>query len=194
VWDEFFPVRGAVGEVRYRNWRWGANVECFMLDCRRFRSANADPDGPNKTMIGSTQLAWLLDAIARSTAVFKLVLTSVPLDFSTGGDAWSTFLDERNRLLTALVGTTGLIFATADQHWFASHRHAFGIREFQFGPLCRGIGVPPDPQPSGVITRFTQYNVGVLDFDEQTVLVTAIGPSGQRLYAERLTVDALTPR
>ena len=34
----------AVGDVRYRTWRWGANVECFLLDCRRFRSANAAPD------------------------------------------------------------------------------------------------------------------------------------------------------
>src|SRR5205085_10549571 len=54
VWDEFFPIRSAVGEVRYRSWRWGANVECFLLDCRRFRSADAAPDDANKTMLGAT--------------------------------------------------------------------------------------------------------------------------------------------
>ena len=65
VWDEFFPVRGAVDDVRYRSWRWGANLECFLLDCRRFRSANADPDDAGKTMLGATQRAWFLDGIAR---------------------------------------------------------------------------------------------------------------------------------
>jgi len=32
AWDEWFPVRGAPAEARYRSWRWGAHVECFLLD------------------------------------------------------------------------------------------------------------------------------------------------------------------
>ena len=44
VWDELFPIREPIGDIRYRSWRWGANAECFLLDCRRFRSANAAPD------------------------------------------------------------------------------------------------------------------------------------------------------
>jgi len=32
-------------------------------------------------MLGDVQRAWLIDGIKRSTATFKLVFTSVPLDF-----------------------------------------------------------------------------------------------------------------
>src|SRR5262249_3373105 len=80
-WDEFCPVRGAVGEVRYRAWRWGQHLECFLLDCRRFRSARTAPDDAAKAMLGDVQRVWLIDAVKRSTATFKLVFTSVPLAY-----------------------------------------------------------------------------------------------------------------
>src|SRR5438270_9192176 len=98
VWDEFFPLRGAQGDVRYRTFRWGAHVEGFVLDCRRFRSANAAPDDADKTMLGATQLAWLLAALQAATAPFKLVFTSIPLDFGNGDDHWSSFTHERQIL------------------------------------------------------------------------------------------------
>ena len=97
VWDEFFPVRSVEPDVRYRRWRWGANVECFLLDCRRFRSANAAPDDGSKTMLGAQQLAWFLAAIASSTATFKLIFSSVPLAYGTGNDSWPSFARERQR-------------------------------------------------------------------------------------------------
>ena len=193
VWDEFFPVRGAAGEVRYRSWRWGAHAECFLLDCRRFRSANADPDGPAKTMLGAAQRAWLEGAIARSTATFKLVFTSVPLDFGNGDDHWAAFAAERQAIFDAVVGVRGVVFVSADQHWFAAHRHAHGIREFQVGPFARGILTPPPPAP-GVLFRAQQYNAGLIDLDGERLTVAGLGPDGARFYEETLTADELTPR
>jgi phosphodiesterase/alkaline phosphatase D-like protein len=193
VWDEFFPVRGATGDVRYRRWRWGAHAECFLLDCRRFRSANAAPDDAQKTMLGAAQRAWFLDAIARSTATFKLVFTSVPLDFGVGVDHWAGFTRERQLIFDALLGIPGVVFFSGDQHWLGVHRHAYGIREFQIGPLCRGIGVP-GPLAPGVLLRAEQYNVGLVDVDAERLVFTAIGPGGGVLYEETLTADQLTPR
>jgi phosphodiesterase/alkaline phosphatase D-like protein len=191
-WDEFYPVRGATGDVRYRNFRWGANVECFLLDCRRFRSADADPDMPGKTMLGATQRAWIVDALHASTATFKLVFTSVPLDFSTGDDAWSSFTAERDPLLDALLGIHGLVFLTADQHFFAAHRHAHGIREFQIGPLARGLGTP-GPDAPGVMFRAVTFNAGILDIDADHFKITGLAPGGKVLYTETITAGALTP-
>lgn len=191
VWDEFFPVREAVGEVRYRSWRWGAHAECFLLDCRRFRSANADPEGESKTMLGAAQLAWLLEGVAASTATFKLVLTSVPLDFDVGDDAWSSFLTERAKLFAGLAGIRGLVVLTADQHWFASHVHAHGIREFQFGPLARDTRVP-GPATAGVLARAVAYNFGVVTIDGETISISAVGEGGELLFATTLTADDLT--
>lgn len=192
VWDEFFPVREAGNEVRYRSWRWGASAECFLLDVRRFRSANADPDGPNKTMLGATQLAWLLDGIASSTATFKLVFSAVPLDFSTGDDGWSTFATERQQLFDAFAGVRGLVVISADQHWFASHVHVHGIRELQFGPLARDPR-DPGPQQPGVLARAVDYNFGLIAIDGETISFTAVGPGGGTLFAATLTADELTP-
>lgn len=193
VWDEFFPVRGATGEVRYRSWRWGAHAECFLLDCRRFRSANSAPDDAQKTMLGATQLAWLIDAITRSTATFKIVFTSVPLAFGHGDDHWSAFTTERAVLLDAMVGIPGVVFVSADQHFFAAHEHAFGVREFQVGPLARGVIMPP-PDVAGVRFRSPQLNVGLLDITADRLIVSGLGASGEVFFRDELTAEILTPR
>jgi phosphodiesterase/alkaline phosphatase D-like protein len=192
VWDEFFPLRDPADDVRYRSWRWGRNLECFLLDCRRFRSANSAPDDATKTMLGATQYAWLVDEVRRSTATFKLVLTSVPLDFGMGFDHWSGFQTERARLLAAMVGVPGVVFMSADQHYFAAHRHAHGVREFQVGPLARGV-FPPGPVAPGVLFRSHQYNAGLIDVSSDRFVISGLGADGERFYEEVLTVENLTP-
>ncbi len=195
VWDEFFPLRDAPPAIRYRSWRWGANAECFLLDCRRFRSADAAPDVAGKTMLGATQLAWFLAAVTASQATFKLVFTSIPLDFGDGNDDWSSFTVERNAIFAALAtaGTPGVLFISGDQHWFAAHRHAYGIREFQIGPVARGCGTPPPPVP-GVLFRAVRFNIGLIDITADSLTFTGLGEGGDRFYSEVLTADQLTPR
>jgi phosphodiesterase/alkaline phosphatase D-like protein len=194
AWDEYFPVRGAAPGVRYRSWRWGAHVECFLLDCRRYRSAKGAPDDGAKTMLGATQLAWLTAGLAASTARWKLVFTSVPLAFGSTDEHWSAYTTERARLYDAIVsgGVTGILFLAADQHWFASHRHAHGIRELQAGPLARGLPVLPAEAP-GVLARVSAYNVGVLDLDGTTIRARCLDAAGAMRYEEVLTLAELTP-
>jgi phosphodiesterase/alkaline phosphatase D-like protein len=193
VWDEFFPQRAPVDDIRYRSWRWGAHLECFLLDCRRFRSANSELDNEGKTMLGAAQRAWLIDGVTRSSATFKLVLTSVALDFGAGSDHWVGFKTERDGILAALVGVPGVLFVSADQHWFAAHRHAFHIRELQVGPLARGLGTPVG-SPSSVLFRAVRYNAGIIDVDGDRLEFSAIGDDGEVFYREVLSVSDLTPR
>jgi phosphodiesterase/alkaline phosphatase D-like protein len=191
VWDEMFPLRGAIGEVRYRSWRWGAHLECFLLDCRRFRSANAMPDTETKTMLGATQRAWLVDGLRRSTAPFKLVFTSVPLDFGDGDDHWAAFSVERDAILRAVVGIGGVLFVSGDQHVFGAHRHAHGVREMQVGPLSRGVGEPQRTAP-GVLFRSARMNCGLVDVDATSLTFSAVGADGERFYKETFSVADLT--
>jgi phosphodiesterase/alkaline phosphatase D-like protein len=192
VWDEMFPLfGGTTGEVRYRSWRWGAHLECFLLDCRRFRSANAMPDGAIKTMLGDVQRAWLVDGVQRSTATFKVVFTSVPLDFGDGDDHWAAFAFERDAILGELVGIGGVLFVSGDQHVFAAHRHAHGVREMQVGPLCRGIGTPLRTAP-GVLFREGRLNFGLIDVDATSLVFSAVGAGGEVFYKETLSVSDLT--
>ena len=192
TWDEFFPLRTS-GEIKYRAWRWGAHLECFMLDCRRFRSANAAPDDARKAMLGATQLQWLLDGVSRSTATFKLILSSIPLDFGLGDDHWAAFTTERDAMFAGLVGAPGVVFSSGDQHWFAAHRHAYGIREFQIGPIARGIG-KPGPAAPGVVFRAERYNAGLVEIDGDRLTFSGLGEDGQRFYSETVTAAELTPR
>jgi phosphodiesterase/alkaline phosphatase D-like protein len=199
AWGEFFPVPwervdsdGTYTDGYFRSWRWGANVECFLLDTREYRSANVAVDDANKTMLGATQLAWLIDGVRKSTAPFKLVFTSVPLDFGDGNDHWSSFKTERTRMFDAIAGVPGVLFISGDQHWFAAHRHERGIREFQVGPLARGIGTPMRTA-EGVLFRSMQYNVGLIDIDGESLTFSGLGADGMVFYKETLSVEDLTP-
>lgn len=193
VWDEFFPVRGTAGsDIRYRRWRWGTHAELFLLDTRRYRSANAAPDDATKTLLGATQRAWLVDALQTSTATFKLVLSSVPLAYGNGVDHWSGFTTERDSLLAELATIAGVVVFSADQHWFASHRHVHGIREFQVGPLARGIGIPTVDDP-GVVFRAARYNAAIVDVTADALTVSALGDDGEVFYKETLHIADLTP-
>lgn len=190
AWDEFFPMRASA--VRYRSWRWGAHVECFLLDTRRYRSANAAIDDAQKTMLGATQEAWLIGGVRASAAPFKLIFTTVPLDFGQGIDHWASFVTARTRMFDALAGVPGVLFVAGDQHLFAAHRHERGIREIQVGPIARGLGSPP-PGPPGVLFRAARYNAGLFDVDGATLKVSGLGDDGTVFYEETLTSADLTP-
>lgn len=190
AWDEWFPIRGGGDLVRYRQFGWGPLVDGFLLDCRRFRSISTDPDGPGKTMLGATQHAWLLAALAASTAPFKLVFTSVPLAYGYAVEHWGVYTSERDALLAAIraANIDGVLFLTADQHWFAAHRLPSGAREFQVGPLARGLPDLPPIEP-GVLVQIRTYNFGVVEITDgapPTLTFRAHDATGALLYEERL--------
>lgn len=192
AWDEFFPIAGAPPEIRYRHWRWGALLEGFVLDTRRFRNNPSDPESPDKTILGKPQLAWLLNGLAQSTAKFKIVSTSVPLGFGNGIDHWAGYTTERAELMNALarMKKEGVLFISGDQHWFASHRHPNGTREAQFGAVARGPRLPP-PAVDGVIARVEGLNFGVIDIQPNLITITDHHPDGHELYREALTAEAM---
>lgn len=163
---DYFPIRPPAEEPGrlYRRFRWGALLEVFILDTRQYRSPNTAPDGPGKTMLGSTQRRWLVDAVAGSTAVWKVVVSSVPLSVPTGGrahDSWSNanargvpedhgtgFAVERDAILRALRqrAVKNLVVLAADVHHAELIRHhptpEWSFHEFIAGPLSADPGKP----------------------------------------------------
>jgi phosphodiesterase/alkaline phosphatase D-like protein len=190
VWDEWFPLRTG-GEPRYRSWRWGRLAEFFMLDCRRFRAASAAPDVEGKSMLGEAQREWLIEGLRSSTAVFKLVATTVPLAFGTSErDSWLGYTWERDQILRAVIETPvpDTIFLAADQHWFASHHLAGGVVEIQAGPATATPHQPGPAQPEEVF-RHVGPNFAELTVEggrEPRLTVRAVGPYGEHIHREVL--------
>jgi alkaline phosphatase D len=163
---DYWPIEGPPDEPRrlYRSLRWGRHLEAFILDTRQYRSDNAIPDSPAKTMLGAAQRAWLLDGLAASDATWKLVVTSVPLGMFTGGrysDSWSSanvfgfartsptgFVYERDAILRFVreEGIRNVVFVSGDVHHAELIRHepwpGFVVHELVAGPLAARQGYP----------------------------------------------------
>lgn len=186
AWDEWFPLRRS--DRRYRRVRWGALAELFVLDCRLYRDDNRAPDGPGKTMLGAAQKAWLIDGLLASAAPFKIVATSVPLDFADPEDSWQVFAHERDDILDAIAAARvgGVVFLTADQHWFAAHHLGSGFKEIQVGPIAREVREPP-PRRREEVARELLPNYGevrVLEGDPPRLEIRGRDELGVELHAE----------
>jgi alkaline phosphatase D len=189
---EYWPIRPPADEPGrlYRRVRWGRLLEVFILDTRQYRSANTEPDGPAKTMLGRAQRRWLLDGLSASPALWKVVVTSVPLSVPTGRngrDAWSNatvwgvpdengtgFAVERDGMLRVLRerGVKNLVFLAADVHHPELIRHhpapEFSFHEFIAGPLSAAQG-RPRPLDQGLHPRSLFARGGVFSFGEVTI-------------------------
>ena len=165
AFQDYFAVEGVPEEPGrlYRSVRWGKHVHIFILDTRQYRSANTDPDGPDKSMLGRAQRRWLLEGITASDATWKLIVSSVPLGMFTGGaasDSWSSanvfgypragtgFVHERDLVLRTLQerGVRDVVFISGDVHHAELLRHeptpGFVVHEFIAGPLAARRGYP----------------------------------------------------
>lgn len=145
----------------YRSARWGKHLELFILDLRQYRDANSALDAAEqpKTMLGETQRRWLLDALQRSDATWKIIVSSVPLSVPTGAarlghDGWTGFGDgdgfehELGAILEAMRASTprNYLWITTDVHFGAVFHYApfphdapFGFHEIISGPLNAGV-------------------------------------------------------
>ena len=192
AWQDNFLTQGAPrGEV-FRRFHWGPDVEVFVLDTRSHRSANRAEDSPRKTMLGKQQLRWLLAGLSASTATFKLVCSSVPLDYgTTRKDQWPAFSLERDKILSHIDSDEidGVVFLTADQHWFAAHHLPGGTKQFQAGPLSQFLRTPRPGAPPAVRVQAPELNYAIVRFDPSPPRLTVIGKAtgGKELYREVLS-------
>ena len=162
-----WPVATPPGDPTrlYRSRRWGGLLEIFVLDTRQYRSSNWAPDGPDKTMLGAAQRRWLVDAVTASTAVWKVVVSSVPLSLPKGwpvSDSWAPrnvlgyrtgFARERDAILALLqaAGVQNLVVLAADVHFATAVAHTpapgFRVWELVAGPIAAGTKDPWCPAP-----------------------------------------------
>ncbi len=158
---DYQPMVPPADEPRrlYRSQRWGKYLEIFLLDTRQYRDANTalDEAGAGKTMLGPVQRRWLEEAVAASTATWKVIVASVPLSIPTGeavrdgfasGDSPTGFEHEAAELFSVLHerGVRNSLWLTTDVHFATGFLYRpFGddatweTRELITGPLNAGV-------------------------------------------------------
>lgn len=198
----------------YRTVRFGADLELFILDTRQYRSRNADPDGPHKTMLGAAQLRWLLEGLRTSTATWKAIATSVPLSIPKGGgeavpgnDGWAGgpdgtgFERERRVIVDTILGQKlkNVVFIAGDVHYVQANAYdpdgdgRPDFHEFIAGPLSAAPGrmTLPSPglKPTNLIHEGGYYNFGLVRITKSAFDVTVIDDKGAIRFTHHLTAQ-----
>lgn len=134
--QEQFPSH----DPRYKTVQWGKDLQFWILEGRDFRSPNTMPDGPEKTILGSQQKAWLKQSLLESNATFKLVFSPTPIvgpDRKNKNDnhANENFTHEGEELRQFFGQLKGLVLFCGDRHWqYASLDTQLNLWEFGCGP------------------------------------------------------------
>jgi alkaline phosphatase D len=146
--------------LTYRTHRINRDLQIWLVEGRDYRSPNKMPDGPDKTLWGAKQLAWLKRTLLESDATFKILISPTPLigpddayktdnhvnhdGFRTEGDAFFAWLKNKDFL------NKNFYLMCGDRHWQYHSIHPSGFEEFSTGALVDAnsrLGrVPGDPK------------------------------------------------
>lgn len=129
-----------MGDLTYRTFRWGQDVQIWLVEGRDYRSPNSDPDGPNKTIWGPEQLAWFRETVQESDATFRILISPTPLvgpvpDNKIDNHANAAFANEGQALREFISQQDNMIVICGDRHWqYISVDNETGLREYASGP------------------------------------------------------------
>jgi alkaline phosphatase D len=144
TWEEglaLFKEQTPQGKLPYRNFRWGKDLEIWLMEGRDYRSPNNMDDGPEKTILGKEQKAWLKKTLQASDATFKLAVFPSPIvgpDKRGKNDNHSNpgFTHEGDELRTFLSSIPNTFVVCGDRHWqYASKHPGTGLVEICSGPI-----------------------------------------------------------
>ncbi|MFO0767362.1 MAG: alkaline phosphatase D family protein [Nitrospiraceae bacterium] len=213
---EYWPIR-ALPHAPYRLYRRvraGADLELFFLDTRQYRSRNSEPDGPLKTMLGAEQLGWLTEGLRASTALWKVIVSSVPLSIPKPGtaqepgyDGWAGgpdgtgFEQELKTIAQTIIEAPirNVVWLTGDVHFVQGLAYDVDrdgladFHEFTVGPLSAGTGrVTAVRSPFAVTTLISEggyQSFGLVRVDRRTFVVKVIDGAGRERFTHRLTAQ-----
>lgn len=139
--QKIFRQQAPMGESIYRTFRWGKDLQIWITDGRDFRSPNNMKDGPEKTIWGKEQKAWLFRTIKESDATWKVLISPTPIvgpDRGNKGDNHANLAfkhegDEARAWFKANV-PNNFFTMCGDRHWqFHSVHPETGLNEFSVG-------------------------------------------------------------
>lgn len=137
IWQEQVPII----DTPYRTFRWGKDLQIWVVEGREFRSYNKMPDGKDKTIWGKEQISWFKKTIESSDASFKILVSPTPIvgpDRSKGkfdnhsNDSFQT----EGMWLRKYLANHNVFVINGDRHWqYVSVDSETGLWEFSQGPV-----------------------------------------------------------
>ena len=135
-----------------------------------YRSPNAMEDGPEKSIWGQEQKAWLKETLLASDATFKILISPNPMigpDDARKSDNHTNLggFQHEGKEFFAWLNETGLVkknfyLICGDRHWQYHSIHPSGVEEFSCGALVdansrlgRKPGDPASTDPEGLIKQ-----------------------------------------
>ena len=175
------------------------DVDFFLLDNRYFRTPN-NRITEKRTLLGSDQIEWLIDALAFSKAPFKVI--AVGGQFLNTVKAYETYAnlapEERSYILDRIEeeGITGVVFLSGDRHHteLSAYTNAAGhtVYDLTVSPLTSGVGNPEkevnDLRVPG--TLLVKRNFGLLEFsgplNERKMTIRIINSAGEEQWSREI--------
>jgi len=140
VYDEQVPMSD---KRHYRTFRWGKDLQIWMVEVRDYRSPNHDPDGPDKTMWGKEQIKWFKETVKESNATFKILISPTPVvgpdhlwkAEMTDNHADKGWSQEGDMLREFISKQKNMYFICGDRHWqYISKHKKTSMLEYSCGP------------------------------------------------------------
>ena len=135
LFKEQVPMEG----LTYRTYRWGKDVQIWMVEGRDYRDSNMDPDGPGKSIWGEEQVAWFKESVVASDATFRILISPTPfvgpdIDGKFDSHANEPWATEGSDLRRFMADLDNMIVICGDRHWqYVSVDDETGLREYATG-------------------------------------------------------------
>jgi alkaline phosphatase D len=141
--QRLFREQMPISPKPYRTFRWGRDLQVWLVEGRDFRSPNTMKDGPDKTIWGDEQKKWLKETLLGSDATWKVLLSPTPIvgpDRAKGkhdnhsNAAFQHEGDEMRQWFQKHLPDNFFI-ACGDRHWqYHSVHPETKVQEFSCGP------------------------------------------------------------
>lgn len=129
----------------YRTHRVNRDLQIWLPENRFYRSPNAMPDGPKKSIWGKEQKRWLKETLVASDAKYKVLISPTPIigpddlrktdnhcdvgGFQHERDEFFAFLKENE------LDQQNFFMVCGDRHWQYHAVNELGLEEFSCGAL-----------------------------------------------------------
>jgi hypothetical protein len=119
-----YPLAAGEGQPIYQAFTVG-RVRFILTDNYSERSPNAAPDGPDKTMLGAEQKAWLKQELRDASGTYPVIVwvNTQPwiVAAGDGAEGWGAYATERQEISDFIVDNDvrGLVMLSGDAHMLA---------------------------------------------------------------------------